>query len=202
MILIRSKEKYKDCSCQQQPKDEAFTIQRLSDLSSDEIRLLEPATDFVGSSSGLRSDQITRPDSSSNVTGFGQVVSVITGSGESGVSARSDSGERNISPLLGGDFQSPLGVDPLNVAQRDFNPVNQVVQNHTGFGDNHTGSPKQQETAVPKPEGNQQTFEGFSNSEFETTQDDGQRQNSAEGDGQVLAEAGLKFHTTMTLGGK
>ncbi|CAB4539931.1 unannotated protein [freshwater metagenome] len=202
MILIRSKEQYKDCSCQQKPQDEAFTVQRFSDLSSDQLGLFESSSNFVSSSAGIGSNQIPGSNSSSNVTGFGQIASVITGSGESGMSARSDSGERNVSSLLSGDFQSPLGVDALNVAQRDFNPVNQIVQNYTGFSDNHTGSPKQQETAVPKPEGNQQTFEGFSNSEFETTQDDGQRQNSAEGDGQVLAEAGLKFHTTKTLGGK
>jgi hypothetical protein len=202
MILIRSKEQYKDCSCQQKPQDEAFTIQRLSDLSSDQLGLLESSSNFVSSSAGIGSNQIPGSNSSSNVTGFGQIASVITGSGESGMSARSDSGERNVSSLLSGNFQSPLGVNALNVAQRDFDTVNQVIQNHTGLGDNNAGSPKQQETTEPKPERNQRTLDRSGNAIFESAQDKRQRQNSAEGDGQVLAEAGLKFHTTKTLGGK
>lgn len=202
MILIRSKEQYKDCSCQQKPKDEAFTVQRFSDLSSDQLGLFESSSNFVSSSAGIGSNQIPGSNSSSNVTGFGQVASVITGSGESGMSARSDSGERNVSSLLSGDFQSPLGVNALNVAQRDLDTVNQVIQNHTGLGDNNAGSPQQQETTEPKPERNQRTLDRSGNAIFESAQDKRQRQNSAEGDGQVLAEAGLKFHTTKTLGGK
>lgn len=60
MILIRSKEQYQNCSCQQEPKDEAFTVERLSNLAGTQSGLLEPSSDFVGDSSGVGSNEIGR----------------------------------------------------------------------------------------------------------------------------------------------
>lgn len=202
MILIRSKEQYQNCSCQQEPKDQAFTVERLSNLTGTQARSLEPSPDFVGDSSGVGSNEITWADSASNITGFGKVASFVSGSSEAGVASGSNRGEGNESSLLGGNFERPLGVDSLNISERYFDSVEQVIQHNTAVSDFHVGSPEQENAAVPQPGSHHRTFEQTTGSKFDNAERERQQQNCAEADGQILAEAGSKSHTAMTLGGK
>lgn len=202
MILIRSKEQYQNCSCQQEPKDEAFTVERLSNLASSQSASLKSSSDFVGDSSGVGSNEITGPDSTSDVSGFGQVASVIPGGSEAGVSSGSNRGERNVFSLLGSNFERPLGVDSLNVSERNLDSVQQVIQDNTLVGDFHAGSPKQEKAAVPQPASQDSTFQQSTDSKLDNAERQRQQQNRSEANGQIRAEAGSKSHTAMTLGGK
>ena len=202
MILIRSKEQYQNCSCQQEPKDEAFTVERLSNLTGTESSLLEPSSDFVGDSSGVGSNEITGADSTSNISGFGKVASFVSGGSEAGVATGSNRGEGNVPALLGGNFERPLGVDSLNISERNFDSVKQVIQHNTVVSDFHVGSPEQEIAAVPQPGSHQRTLQQTTGSEFDQAQRERQQQNRAKADGQIFAEAGSKSHTAMTLGGK
>lgn len=202
MILIRSKEQYQNCSCQQQPKDEAFTVERLSNLAGAETTLLESSSEFVGNSAGVGSDEIARANSARNITRLGQVASIISGSSEAGMSTGRNRGEGNISALLGIDFERPLSIDSLNVAQRNLNAVQQVVQHNAAISDFNTGSPQQQVAAKPQPAGQDGAFQQTIGSEFDEAERERQQQNRAKAEGQIFAEAGSKSHTAMTLGGK
>lgn len=202
MILIRSKEQYQNCSCQQEPKDEAFTVERLSNLAGTQSGLLEPSSDFVGDSSGVGSNEITGADSASNITGFGKVASIVSGGSEAGVATGSNRGEGNVYALLGSNFERPLGVDSLNISERNFDAVKQVVQHNTAVSDFHVGAPEQEIAAVPQPGGHHHTLQQTTGSKFDNAERERQQQNRTEADGQIFAEAGSKSHTAMTLGGK
>lgn len=202
MILIRSKEQYQNCSCQQEPKDEAFTVERLSNLAGTQSTLLESSSDFVSDSAGVRSNEIAGADSASNITGFGQVASIIPGGSEAGVPTGSNRREGNVSSLLGNDFERPLGVDSLNVSERNLDAVQQVIEHDTSVGDFHVGSPEQEITAVPKPASQDRTFKQTTGSKLNDAERQRQQQNRTEADGQIFAEARSKSHTAMTLGGK
>lgn len=202
MILIRSKEQYQNCSCQQEPKDEAFSVERLSNLAAAEAALLKPSSDFVGNSAGIGSDKITGSNGAGDVTGFGKVASIISGGSESGVAARSNRGEGNESSLLGSDFQSPLSVDPLDASKRNLNSSEQIVENHRLISDFHTRTPEQQEAAEPKPTSQDGTFQQARSAELDNAKSERQQQDSAKDNAQVSAEAGSKSHIAMTLGGK
>lgn len=202
MILIRSKEQYQNCSCQQEPKDEAFSVERLSNLAAAESALLKPSSDFVGNSAGIGSDKITGSNGAGDVASFGQVASIISGGSESGVAARRNSGEGNESSLLSSDFQSPLSVDSLDAAKRNLNSSEQIVENHSLIRDFHTRTPEQQETAEPKPASQDGTFQQARSAELDNAKSERQQQDSAKDNAQVSAEAGSKSHIAMTLGGK
>lgn len=202
MILIRSKEQYKDCSCQQEPKDEAFSVERLANLAAGESSLLKPSSDFVGNSAGIGSDKITGSNGAGDVAGFGQVASIISGSSESSVAARGNRGEGNESSLLGSDFQSPLSVDSLDAAKRNLDSSEQIVKNHSLISDFHTRTPEQQEAAEPKPASQDGTFQQARSAELDKAESERQQQDSAKNNAQVSTEAGSKSHIAMTLGGK
>lgn len=202
MILIRSKEQYQNCSCQQEPRDKAFTIDRLANLANAKTTLLDSSSDFVGNSAGVGSDKIAGANGASNVTSFGQVTAVISGGSETRVSTRSDRGEGNKFALLGSDFERPLSVDSLNTSERNLNASQQVVQQNTLVSDFHAGSPEQEVAAEPQPAGQDHTLNQSIGSEFDNAERERQQQNSAKDNGQVFAEAGSKSHIDMTLGGK
>lgn len=202
MILIRSKEQYQNCSCQQEPKDEAFTVERLSNLAGPQSGLLKPSSDFVGASSGVGSNEITGADSASNITGFGKVASIVSGGSEAGVATGSNRGEGNEPALIGSNFERPLGVDSLNISERNFDAVKHVVQHNTAVSDFHVGAPEQEIAAVPQPGGHRRTFQQTTVSKLDNAERERQQQNRTETDGQIFSEAGPKSHTAMTLGGK
>lgn len=202
MILIRSKEQYQNCSCQQEPKDEAFTVERLSNLAGTQSGLLEPSSDFVGDSPRVRSNEITGADRPSNITGFGKVASIVSGGSEAGVATRSNRGEGNESALLGSNFERPLGVDSLNISKRNLDAVKQVVQHNTAVSDFHVGAPEQKIAAVPQPGSHHRTLQQTTGSKFDNAEREREQQNRTEADGQIFSEAGPKSHTAMTLGGK
>lgn len=201
MILIRSKDEYQNCSCQQEPKDEAFTVERLSNLAGLKTSLLEPSSDLVSRGAGVGSDEVTGTDSASDVASFGKVATVIPGGSEAGVSAGSDGGERNKPSLLGRDLQSPLRVDSLNIAKRNLDSSDHIVKHNAVISDLNTGSPEQEVAAEPQPSGQAGAFNQASKFKFNKAQGQSQKQNNAKQDGQVFAETGSKFHVNKTLGG-
>jgi hypothetical protein len=77
-----------------------------------------------------------------------------------------------------------------------------VVENDSRFTHDDTGSPKQKVATEPKPAGSQSALKQTHAAKLDPTQRESEQQNSTKNYGQVLAEAGLKFHTTKTLGGK
>lgn len=202
MILIRSKEQYQNCNCESNPQDQAFSVERLTNLAGGQVSDLKPSSDFVGSGARVGSDKITGPDSTGNVTGFRQEATVIAGGGESGVPSGSNGRERDKLSLLSRDFQGPLGVNALNVSEGNLDSVQHIVQDDSRFTHNDTGSPKQKVATEPKPAGNQSALQQTQAAKLDPTQRESEQQNSTKSDGQVFAEAGLKFHTTKTLGGK
>ncbi len=202
MILIRSKEQYQNCSCQQQPKDEAFTVERLSNLASFQTGSLEPSSNLVGSSAGIGSNQITRTNGTSDVTGFRKEAAIISSGSEAGVTSGSHGRKGDKLSLLGGDFQGPLSVNSLDVSKRDFDSKKDVVEDNTSFSDFNTWSPQQKVATQPQPTGQDSAFGQAAHSELDEAEGKGQQQNRTEDDGQIFAKAGSKSHTAKTLGGK
>lgn len=201
MILIRSKEQYQNCNCENKPQDQAFSVERLANLANGQVSDLKPSSDFVGSGARVGSDKITGPDGTGNVTGFRQEATVIAGGRESGMSAGSHGGERNKLSLLSRDLQGPLGINALNVSEGNLDSMQHVVENDSRFTHDDTGSPKQKVATEPKPAGNQSALQQTRATKLDRAQGESEQQNSTKSYGQVLAEAGLKFHTTKTLGG-
>lgn len=202
MILIRSKEQYQNCSCQQQPQDQAFTVERLADLAADQVFALKPSSDFVGHSARVGSDEVAGSHSPSNVAGFGQVTAIIPSSGETGVPSGGDSREGDKASLLGSDFERPFGVDSLNVPKRDLDAPEQVIQNDAPVSDLDAGSPEQEKTAKPEPHRQQRTLEQTNHTELQAAEQQSQQQGRTKTNGQILTETGSKSHTAMTLRGK
>lgn len=201
MILIRSKEQYRNCSCQQEPKDIAFSVERLSDLSGNEATLLESSPDFVGNRSGVRGDQIAGTNGAGDIAGLREVTSVIARGSESGVSAWGNSGERDEASLRGSDLQSPLGVDSLNISKRDFDSSQDVVHDNAARGDFNRWEPQQQVAGVEQPSRNKAAFEQSATSVLNPAHDQSESQDGTKDDGEIFSEARAVFHTTMTLGG-
>ena len=201
MILIRSKEQYQNCNCENKPQYQAFSVERLANLANGQVSDLKPSSDFVGSGARVGSDKITGPDGTGNVTGFRQEATVIAGGRESGMSAGSHGGERNKLSLLSRDLQGPLGINALNVSEGNLDSMQHVVENDSRFTHDDTGSPKQKVATEPKPAGNQSALQQTRATKLDRAQGESEQQNSTKSYGQVLAEAGLKFHTTKTLGG-
>lgn len=201
MILIRSKEQYQNCNCENKPQDQAFSVERLANLANGQVSDLKPSSDFVGSGARVGSDKITGPDGTGNVTGFRQEAAVIAGGRESGVPSGSNGGERDKLSLLSRDLQGPLGINALNVSEGNLDSMQHVVENDSRFTHDDTGSPKQKVATEPKPAGNQSALQQTRATKLDRAQGESEQQNSTKNYGQVLAEAGLKFHTTKTLGG-
>ena len=201
MILIRSKPEYENCNCQSAKDDKAFSVNRLLDLAAGEIANRQSSSELEGNGTRIGVDEVTGSDSASDVTGFGQVLSVLTSRGSSGVSTRSNGREGNKSSLRSDDLERPFGVDALDVSKRNDDSENQIVQNQIAFGDFDAGSPQQQVGQVPNPSGrnnaDKQTAEVASKADS-----NGQRQHNTEHYGEVFAKSGSKLHSVKTLGGK
>lgn len=201
MILIRSKEQYRNCSCQQEPKDNAFSVERLSDLSGNQAPLLESSSDFVGNRSGVRGDQIAGPNGASDIAGFREVTSVIARGSEGGVSPGGNSRERDESSLRGSNLQSPFGVDSLNVSKRDVDSAQDVVHDNAARGDFNRRAPQQQKAGIEQPSRNKAAFEQSTTSEFHPAHDQSESQDGTKDNGEIFSEARAVFHTTKTLRG-
>ncbi|MFM2023178.1 MAG: hypothetical protein RIR89_570 [Actinomycetota bacterium] len=201
MILIRSKEQYRNCSCQQEPKDNAFSIERLSDLSGNQVAVLESSSNLVGNRSGVRGNQIAGTNGAGDVAGFGEVTSVIARGSESRVSSWSNSGERDEAPFRGSDLQSPFGIDSLNISKRDFDSTQDVVHDNAVRGDFNRWAPQQQVAGVEQPSRDKTAFEQSATSVLNPAHDQSESQDGTKDNGEIFSEARAVFHTTKTLRG-
>lgn len=202
MIVIRSKPEYENCSCQSAKEDQAFSIQRLLNLTGGETANLQSPAQLESNRTGVTADQVAGPDTASDVAGFGQVLPILPSGSGRGMTAGSDRGEGDKASFRSNNFERPLSVDSLNVSQRNSDLPDQIVENEFSLSDFNAWSPEQEITEIPNPAGRNQSNHqlGWASTLNADTQRD--QQDNAEGDAKVFSESGLKLHMDMTLGGK
>ncbi len=203
MILIRSKEAYKDCACEQKQKDEAFGVQRLSDLSEANLTVLLPeSSNGASSSTGVTGHQIPRPESSRHVGSLGQVTPVLPYSSEAGMPTGSRSTESTELSSLGEKRERPLGVNALNLAEGNLDSSQDIVNQDALVKNFNPWNPEQQVNAVA----NQCCGGNRGNCCGEAQLEIGQNQREAQNrDGEnrnQFSEARSKDHGLSTIGGK
>ena len=205
MLLIRTKDAYKNCACENKQKDQAFSMERLSDLGgareSSISTSLPVSSDGRSSGTGVAGDQISRSKGSSDVATLGQMTSILPGSSESGVPARSGSAEGADFASLGEQSERPLGVDSLNRSVGHGVASENISNQHSVLGDLNSGNPKQKVNQVAN-----QSCCGQGASCCQERNLDAGEQHSPEqyqmcDAGEPLAETRSENHVLSTLGG-
>lgn len=200
MIVIRSKEAFKNCACEKTYDPKAFSVERLEELSlSPNVSLPEPS-DHRGSSSGVTSNEISGTQSSSDVGTLGQMNPI----GFSGIEGSVPTGSRETKtanlPELAIESQRPLCVDSGNRTPANFNNLKGVSDSDAGLQDFEPGNPEQQPAATQ-----QQTCCGQASHKAQKTnllpgQNQSQSQNCCQGNSQDLTKAGSEAHSETLEG--
>lgn len=205
MLLIRTKDAYKDCACENKQKDQAFSMERLSDLGgARETSIstsLPVSSDGRSSGTGVAGDQISRSESSSDVATLGKVTSVLPGSSESGVPAWGGSAEGADFASLGEQSERPLGIDSLNGSVGHGVASENISNKHSVLCDLNSGNPKQKVNQVANQsccgEGANCCLPG----DLEAGEQKSPEQYQMGSAGEPLAETRSENHVLSTLGG-
>lgn len=205
MLLIRTKEAYKNCACENKQKDQAFSMERLSDLSGSRratVSVSLPVSSDGGSSStGVAGHQVSGPKSSSDVATLGQMTSVVPGSSESGVSSRSGSAEGADFASLGEQGERPLGVDPLNSSVGHGVASENISNQNSVLGNFNPGNPEEQVNQVANQGCCGQGSNCCQERILETSEQHRPEQNNDADAREPLAEIRSENHVLSTLGG-
>ena len=202
MIVIRSKPEYENCSCQNTKDKQAFSIQRLRNLTSDQTANLQSSAQLESNRTGVAADQVAGSDAASDVAGLGKVLPILSSGGGRGMTSGSDRGEGHKAPFGRDDLESPFSVDALNVSQRNHDFPDQIVENELSLSDFNAWSPEQEIAEIPNPAGRNQTNNHGGRASALNTDTQRDQQDNAEGHAKVFSESGLKLHLDTTLGGK
>lgn len=194
MIVIRSKEAYKNCACEKTYDPEAFSVERLQELRITSSVLLPESSNHRGSSAGVTGNEIPGAQRSSNIGTLGQVNSIGFGGTQGSMPAWGGEPKTANLPKLPIESQRPLGVDSGNGTPANFNDLKGVSNSDSRFQDLELRNPKQQPAASQE-----QSCCGQANQKAQKTtllpgQNQSQGQDCCQSSSQNLSKAGSKAH--------
>lgn len=202
MLVIRLKEAYKNCACENGQKDKAFSVERLSDLALDTNvpNNLQLSSNDRSDSARVTGDQIARSDSSSDVTGIRKVTSVGSGGIQNGMASRGWGSEGDNFPLRSKEGEGPLGVNSLDRFVGDIEAENYILNDNTLVTNLNPGNPENKVNRIGNQRTRWQGLDRCNHRDLNSCDCVRPDKHQKGGNTEPFTENRLKNHTVSTLG--
>jgi len=156
------------------------------------LSFLPTVSDYSRRGSGLTSDKISRPYGASQVSGVGEMLSLILGGKEGCVASRSRRSPSRVFLLANKNCERIASVNSINCAPRDVVTSNQVNDSHSAIVDFHSRQPKHYCAAINQECREWNRPESASYPKISCKNNQGQGHDESDEDGNYPAESGPK----------
>ena len=152
-------------------------------------------SNYGGRGPGLTGYKISRPYGASQVSGVGEMLSLILGGEESRVASRSRRSPCGVFLLANKNCERIASVNSINCAPRDVVTSNQVNDSHSAIVDFHSRQPKHYCAAINQEDRKWNRPESAGYPKISRKNNQGQDHYESDEDGNYSAESGPKnFH--------